>query len=48
VQKGRLRFVVTQNSHDALRWQPGSLRKRHQAGKTEGGRSGGETMGMEV
>jgi hypothetical protein len=28
VEKGRLRFVVTQNSHDALKWQPGSLRKR--------------------
>ncbi len=25
VDKGRLRFVVTQDSHDALRWQPGSL-----------------------
>ncbi len=25
VQKGRLRFVVTQHSHDALHWQPGSL-----------------------
>ncbi len=28
VDKGRLRFVVTQDSHDALRWQPGSLDKR--------------------
>jgi len=25
VQKGRLRFVVTQKSHDALRWQPGAV-----------------------
>jgi len=25
VEKGRLRFVVTQTSHDALKWQPGSL-----------------------
>jgi len=25
VEKGRLRFVVTQNSHDALKWQPGTL-----------------------
>ena len=23
VEKGRLRFVVTQCSHDALKWQPG-------------------------
>jgi hypothetical protein len=23
VEKGRLRFVVTQTSHDALLWQPG-------------------------
>ena len=28
VEKGRLRFVVTQASHDALHWQPGSLKKR--------------------
>jgi hypothetical protein len=27
VEKGRLRFVVTQNSHDALKWQPGSLNR---------------------
>jgi hypothetical protein len=25
VERGRLRFVVTQNSHDALKWQPGTL-----------------------
>ncbi len=25
VEKKRLRFVVTQRSHDALKWQPGSL-----------------------
>ena len=25
VEKGRLRFVVTKNSHDALKWHPGSL-----------------------
>ena len=28
VEKGRLRFVVTQNSHDALKWQPGSMDRR--------------------
>jgi hypothetical protein len=27
VQKGRLRFVVTHMSHDALEWEPGSLDK---------------------
>jgi len=25
VEKGRLRFVVTKNSHDALKWQPDSI-----------------------
>ena len=25
VEKGRLRFIVTQKSFDALKWQPGSL-----------------------
>lgn len=25
VEKGRLRFVVTKNSHDALRWHPGDI-----------------------
>ena len=25
VEKGRLRFVVTKNSHDALKWQPGAI-----------------------
>ena len=25
LEKGRLRFVVTKNSHDALKWEPGSL-----------------------
>jgi hypothetical protein len=25
VEKGRLRFLVTQKSFDALKWQPGSL-----------------------
>jgi len=24
VEKGRLRFLVTQRSYDALKWQPGS------------------------
>ena len=26
VEKGRLRFVVTKNSHDALNWRDGSLK----------------------
>jgi hypothetical protein len=25
VEKGRLRFLVTQKSYDALKWQPGAL-----------------------
>ncbi len=25
VEKGRLRFLVTQKSYDALKWQPGSI-----------------------
>ncbi len=25
VEKGRLRFIVTQKSFDALKWQPGSM-----------------------
>jgi hypothetical protein len=25
VEKGRLRFLITQKSYDALRWQPGTL-----------------------
>ena len=25
VERGRLRFVVTKNSHDALKWQPGAI-----------------------
>ena len=25
VEKGRLRFVVTKNSHDALKWRPESI-----------------------
>lgn len=25
VEKGRLRFIVTQKSYDALKWQPGHL-----------------------
>ena len=25
IEKGRLRFLVTQKSYDALRWRPGSL-----------------------
>ena len=29
VEKGRLRFVVTQQSFDALKWRPGSIRKEH-------------------
>ena len=28
VEKGRLRFVVTQNSHDAFKWQPGTLGRK--------------------
>jgi len=27
VEKGRLRFLVTQKSFDTLKWQPGSLEK---------------------
>ena len=27
VNRGKLRFLVTQTSHDALHWQPGSLRR---------------------
>ena len=27
VENGRLRFVITQNSHDALKWQPGSMNR---------------------
>jgi hypothetical protein len=27
VEKGRLRFLVTQRSFDALKWRPGSLRE---------------------
>jgi hypothetical protein len=27
VEKGRLRFIVTQKSVDALKWQPGHLTK---------------------
>ena len=26
VEKGRLRFVVTKNSHDALNWSPESIK----------------------
>lgn len=26
VEKGRLRFLVTQRSFDALKWQPGSMK----------------------
>jgi len=25
VEKGRLRFIVTQKSYDALKWRPGSI-----------------------
>jgi hypothetical protein len=25
VEKGRLRFIITQKSFDALKWQPGTL-----------------------
>ena len=25
MDKGRLRFVVTKNSHDALKWHPGDI-----------------------
>jgi hypothetical protein len=34
VEKGRLRFLVTQKSFDALKWQPGSLDGR--SDKTDG------------
>jgi hypothetical protein len=27
VEKGRLRFVVTQCSHDALSWRPGTFKR---------------------
>jgi hypothetical protein len=27
VEKGRLRFLVTQKSYDALKWQPGHLKR---------------------
>lgn len=27
VEKGRLRFIVTQKSFDALKWQPGTMEK---------------------
>ena len=27
VEKGRLRFLATQKSFDALKWQPGSIRE---------------------
>jgi len=36
MQKGCLRFVVTQNSHDALLWEPGSLKKRVRGSKGKG------------
>lgn len=26
VEKGRLRFIVTQKSYDALKWRPGEIR----------------------
>jgi len=26
IEKGRIRFLVTQKSFDALKWQPGSLK----------------------
>lgn len=37
VEKGRLRFLVTQKSFDALKWQPGSLESNndHPAGQGE-------------
>lgn len=31
VEKGRLRFLVTQKSFDALKWQPGSLMSTEKA-----------------
>jgi hypothetical protein len=31
VEKGRLRFLVTQKSFDALKWQPGSLMSAEKA-----------------
>ncbi len=41
VQKGRLRFVVTQNSHDALLWEPGSLQNRVRGSKRRGDQMAG-------
>ena len=29
VEKNRLRFVITQNSYDALKWHPGTLPTKH-------------------
>lgn len=34
VSKGRLRFLVTQQSIDALRWQPGSSDERKNGQRT--------------
>jgi hypothetical protein len=35
VEKGRLRFVVTQKSFDALKWEPGSLIENGLLGSNE-------------
>jgi hypothetical protein len=35
VEKGRLRFVVTQKSFDALKWEPGSLIENSFLGSSE-------------
>ena len=35
VEKGRLRFVVTQKSFDALKWEPGSLIENSFLGSNE-------------
>jgi len=39
VEKGRLRFVVTKNSHDALKWHPDSIGGPETGGSPSGKRS---------
>lgn len=29
IEKGRLRFLITQKSFDALKWRPGALNEQH-------------------
>ncbi len=38
VEKGRLRFVVTKNSHDALKWHPDSIGEPETDGSPSGKR----------